>query len=392
MNRLYYALKKEFIILLRDKSALIALFAMPMMFILILSLALKDVYKEYSSVKLDYIIVNLDKGKNSQKFIQELKEYKNLKFVIKNNLKEAKELTRDEKYNFTLVINPNFSKDLYKIDAKNLIDIYTSSITKAHIKLYFESKIAQKIMMLKVQKMIDAMTMYNDKVKPTPLNQLIQTHYLYHDINRQNIPTATQQNVPAWIVFSMFFVIIPISTLFITEKNDGTFTRLKSINSSKTVLFVSKIIPYMIINQLQLISMIAVGVFIVPLLGGDRLDISGVNFMALFIIGLSISFGAVGFALFLSNLMKSTEQASTVGALSSIIMGAVGGIMVPKLVMPPVMQQLSMISPMSWGLEGMLDIFVRNLGVGSILFESAVLVLFGIISLGLAIWYYDKRV
>jgi len=392
MNRLYYALKKEFTVLFRDKSALIALFAMPMMFILILSLALKDVYKEYSSVKLDYIIVNLDRDKNSQKFIQELKEYKNLKFIIKDNLNEAKELTRDERYNFTLVINPNFSKDLYKIDAKNLIDIYTSSITKAHIKLYFESKIAQKIMMLKVQKMIDAMTMYNDTIKPTPPNQLITTHYLYHNIDRQNIPTATQQNVPAWIVFSMFFVIIPISTLFITERDDGTLARLKSINSSKMVLFVSKIIPYMIINQLQLISMIFVGVFIVPLLGGDRLDISGVDFLALSIIGVSISFGAVGFALFLSTLMKSTEQASTVGALSSIIMGAVGGIMVPKLVMPPFMQQLSMLSPMSWGLEGMLDVFVRNLGVNSILFESAVLVVFGIVSLGLALWYYKKKI
>jgi len=392
MNRLYYALKKEFTVLFRDKSALIALFAMPMMFILILSLALKDVYKEYSSVKLDYIIVNLDRDKNSQKFIQELKEYKNLKFIIKDNLDEAKELTRDERYNFTLVINPNFSKDLYKIDAKNLIDIYTSSITKAHIKLYFKSKIAQKIMMLKVQKMIDAMTMYNDTIKPTPPNQLIKTHYLYHNIDRQNIPTATQQNVPAWIVFSMFFVIIPISTLFITERDDGTLARLKSINSSKMVLFVSKIIPYMIINQLQLISMIFVGVFIVPLLGGDRLDISGVDFLALSIIGVSISFGAVGFALFLSTLMKSTEQASTVGALSSIIMGAVGGIMVPKLVMPPFMQQLSMLSPMSWGLEGMLDVFVRNLGVNSILFESAVLVVFGIVSLGLALWYYKKKI
>ena len=390
--KLYYALKKEFIVLLRDKSALIALFVMPMAFILILSLALKDVYKEYSSANLSYIIVNLDKDKNSQKFIQELKEYKNLKFIIKDNLHEAKRLTKDEQYNFTLVINPNFSKELYKIEAKNLIEIYTSSITKAHIKLYFESKIAQKIMMLKVQKMIDSMTMYNDSVHPTPYTKLIHTHYLYNNINRQNIPTATQQNVPAWIVFSMFFVIIPISTLFITERNDGTFARLKAMNSSKFILFVSKVIPYMVINQLQLISMILVGIFIVPLLGGDRLDIVGVDFVALFVIGLSISFGAVGFALFLSSLMKSTEQASTVGALSSILMGAVGGIMVPKLVMPPFMQQMSMLSPMSWGLEGMLDVFVRNLGVGSVIFESAILVVFGIVSLGLAIWYYDRKI
>jgi len=82
-------------------------------------------------------------------------------------------------------------------------------------------------------------------------------------------------------------------------------------------------------------------------------------------------------------LMKTTEQASTVGALSSIIMGAIGGIMVPKLVMPSLMQKMTMLSPMSWGLEGMLDVFVRDLGVEAVLLESAVLVVFGIISLSL---------
>jgi ABC-2 type transport system permease protein len=143
----------------------------------------------------------------------------------------------------------------------------------------------------------------------------------------------------------------------------------------------------MIINQLQLYIMILVGVFIVPLFGGDRLDIN-IDFLALFVISTSISFGAIGFAIFLSTLMKSIEQASIVGALSGVIMGAVGGIMIPKLVMPPLMQDMTILSPMSWGLEGMLDVFVRELGVQSVLFDSSVLVLFGIISLILA---YGKK-
>lgn len=388
--KFYYALKKEFITLLRNKSALSALFIMPSMFILILSLALKDVYKEYSNANLTYIIVNLDKTKKSKKFIDELKEYKNLKFIEKDNIKEAKALTVDETYNFTLVINPNFSKNLYKINAKDLVDIYTSSITKAHVKLYFQSKIAQKIMSIKIKKMINAITMYNDSVKITPYNKLVSSHYLYTNGSKKGVPTATQQNVPAWIVFAMFFVIIPIATLFVTERNDGTLSRLKSMNSSKLTLFISKIVPYMIINQIQLLIMILIGVFVVPLLGGDKLEVD-INFLALFVISISISFGAIGFALFLATLMRTTEQASTIGALSSVIMGAVGGIMVPKMVMPPFMQDMTMISPMSWGLDGMLDIFVRGLGVEDILLESSVLIAFGLISLGFAFIFYERR-
>jgi len=97
-----------------------------------------------------------------------------------------------------------------------------------------------------------------------------------------------------------------------------------------------------------------------------------------------MNFGAVGFAIFLSTLMKSIEQASIVGALTGVIMGAVGGIMIPKMVMPQMMQEMTILSPMSWGLEGMLDVFVRELNVQSVLYESSVLVLFGLISIGLA--------
>jgi ABC-2 type transport system permease protein len=384
---LKYALKKEIIALWRNRSALLPLFIMPMMFILIMSLAQQDIYNEYTNAEVSYIVVNLDKQKRSLTFIEELKKDKNLKLIEKDSLEEAKKLTLDEKYKFTLLINPNFSKQLYKITAKNLIEIYTASITKAHQKLYFESKIAQKIMALKIKKMVDSMTMYNDTIKASTPNDMIHSHYLYRSEHKSEIPTATQQNVPAWIVFSMFFVIIPIATLLITERDDGTLDRLKAMNSSKAILFASKIIPYMVINQLQLYSMILVGVYVVPLFGGDRLDVD-INFLALFVISTAISFGAVGFAIFLSTLMKSVEQASIIGALSGVIMGAVGGIMIPKLVMPPLMQDMTVLSPMSWGLEGMLDVFVRELGVQSVLYDSSVLVLFGIISLTLA---YGKK-
>ena len=369
-----------------------ALFIMPSIFILVMSLALKDIYKEYTNANIEYLIVDLDKDKKSQKFIEKLKDYKNLRFILKKNLDEAKELTKNEQYKFTLVINSNFSKNLYKIEAKDLLEIYTSPMTKAHEKLYFESKMAQKIMALKIKKMVDSMTMYNDSVKASTLSDMIHTHYLYKSANKSDIPTATQQNVPAWIVFSMFFVIIPISTLFITERNDGTFARLKAINSSKFILFISKTIPYMIINQLQLAVMILVGMFIVPLLGGDRLEVADVNLLALLVMSLGISFGAIGFAILLSTLMRTIEEASTIGSLSNVIMGAVGGIMIPTIVMPPMMQDLAMLSPMSWGLEGMLDLFVRNMGIESILFESGVLILFGAVSLGLASIFYERRV
>ena len=387
--KLYYALKKELTILLRNKSALLALFIMPALFILIMSLAQKDIYKEYTNAHIEYTIVNDDNGTVSAQFIQALQKFKNLTFDISTNLKEAQQTTKEGSYQFTLHIAKGFSEKFYKITSKNLIDIYLSPTTKAPTKLYFQSKILETMMTLKMTKMFNTMTMYNETVHIPKPSALVHTHYLYDEKVKNVIPTATQQNVPAWIVFSMFFVIIPIASLFIIERDDGTLMRLKAMHSPKSVFLISKILPYMLINQLQLYLMILVGVFLVPLFGGDTLDVH-IDFMALCVISCSISFAAIGFALFLSTQMKTVEQASVIGALTSVIMGAVGGIMIPKLVMPPLMQDLTVLSPMSWALEGMLDVFVRHMGVSSVVFEASVLLLFGIISLILTILYYKR--
>jgi ABC-2 type transport system permease protein len=72
------------------------------------------------------------------------------------------------------------------------------------------------------------------------------------------------------------------------------------------------------------------------------------------------------------------EQATTIGGIINILLGAIGGIMVPKFYMPEVMQSLARLSPMSWGLDGFLDIFLRGLGPVEVLPEFFKLVALGI--------------
>jgi ABC-2 type transport system permease protein len=59
--------------------------------------------------------------------------------------------------------------------------------------------------------------------------------------------------------------------------------------------------------------------------------------------------------------------------------------MVPKFVMPGFMQDLANMSPMSWGLEGFLDIFLRNGNVSDVLPKSLYLLIFGVVMLTLTV-------
>ena len=213
----------------------------------------------------------------------------------------------------------------------------------------------------------------------------------YAKLSADEKPTSTQQSVPSWIVFGLFFVIIPMSTIFISERKQNTLMRLSTMNITIPALFAGKIIPYMIINQLQVWLMIAVGMYIVPLFGADALTIGG-SVTALIVISFALSLAAIGLSILIATVVDSVEQATTIGGILNVLLGAIGGVMVPKFVMPEFMQEFANISPMSWGLEGFLDLFLRKGNLSDVLNEVLALTLFGLVLLFIAAIIFNIKI
>jgi len=108
-------------------------------------------------------------------------------------------------------------------------------------------------------------------------------------------------------------------------------------------------------------------------------------------VSVSASLAAIGFALLIASFARTPEQATTFSATTVLILAALGGIMVPKLVMPSAMQQIAELSPFSWGLDGFLDIFIRGGGVREVLPEAGRLVAFGVACFTLAVLRFNGR-
>ncbi|MEI7432405.1 MAG: ABC transporter permease, partial [Betaproteobacteria bacterium] len=202
--------------------------------------------------------------------------------------------------------------------------------------------------------------------------------------------SAVQQSVPAWLIFSMFFVVIPLSAIFITERRDGTLQRLKSQQVSFVHILAGKLLPFCLINQIQAVLMVLVGIYLVPLAGGEALALPD-SWLALWLIALAVSFAAVGWALLVATLTRTSEQATVIGGVGNILMGAVGGIMVPKMVMPVAMQPLTALSPMAWALEGFHNVMLRNAGIDGILTCASALLAFAVVMLSAALLIYWQR-
>ena len=378
---------KEFLLVLRDKHALAALFIMPCVFILIMSLALKDLFNDHKAM-LTVAIYNQAQNAASETFIDSLESNS---LITISDMAVAKNDDPDKlKQQFLLMIPADFSLQNGRLHAsvasdvsQNTLQLFKAQILQLRLKEQFSLMNSAQIKRAKQA----------GQPIPNKINfdesKLLTTQYA--KLSQGKKPTSTQQSVPSWIVFGLFFVIIPMSTVFINERKQNTLMRLMAMNVSIPSLFAGKIIPYMLINQVQVWLMIAVGVFIVPLFGASALTI-GHDITALVILSLALSLAAIGLAMLIATFVDSIEQATTIGGIINILLGAIGGVMVPKFIMPDFMQTFANVSPMSWGLEGYLTLFLKQGTLADVSTEIFALTSFGMVALLLAAMIFKIKI
>jgi ABC-2 type transport system permease protein len=392
MIKILYILKKEFLVMGRDVHSLMVLFIMPVAFILIMSLAMRDLFDTHGANQIKILVVNQDNSDPSIAFIKTLENLRTFSFhhmADSAGIDFIRHKMFQEDYKFALVVEKGFSliadSNESNTARRQMILLVKPSVnrqTYTILKNTFAASLAKARVayLIKGQEEMLAYAGIDIEKVMKPTGDLIETRYVSKSKLKFKVPTSVQQSVPAWLVFSMFFVVIPISNTFIAERNYGTLLRLQSMNISTGLLLVGKLLPFFIVNLIQVVLMILVGIYVVPFLGGDALTM-GDSYGGLLLITTAVSFCSISFALLVASVAKTTEHSTTIGGVFNIILGALGGIMIPKFVMPDFMQTLSVLSPMSWGLDGFLDIFLRNGNILDVMKESLLLFLIGLVML-----------
>jgi ABC-2 type transport system permease protein len=193
-------------------------------------------------------------------------------------------------------------------------------------------------------------------------------------------PTAAQQNVPAWALFGMFFIVVPLSGSLIRERQTGTLRRLMTMPVSPLTILAGKLCAYVLVCLAQFALMLGAGCYLLPLLGTSGLVLDH-QILSLAPIALAAALAAAGYGLMVGTLARSYEQASMFGAVSVVIAAALGGIMIPVYVMPRYMQEFSRVSPLAWGLNAFQDVLVRGGDLGSASREITLLLVFFIVTI-----------
>ena len=390
---------KESIALMRDRHGLLALFIMPTIFILVMTMALRDAFTPGVSIDVRYAVVDLDQSPQSLALIKRLNKGRSFHATgPADSLEEARTGILEGRQNLVLVLPKEFGSRLLTPGgtdgkpAEALTLLVDPALTPA-LQLAFRNQVMAALGGVRADELTTkAGKLFGLPVSANPGGEKdwpdeIRSEAVRGDQNAK-IPSSVQQNVPAWLIFAMFFVVIPISSIFIIERQQGTLQRLRAMGVPFRLILAGKLLPFFVLNQVQAVMMVLVGIFIVPLFGSEALEMphSLPLLINWWLVSVAVSLAAVAWALLIASLAKTSEQATIIGGVGNILMGAIGGIMVPKFVMPAVMQKLAALSPMAWGLEGFHIVMLRHGSLADLLPCLSQLLAFAAATLLLAIW------
>ena len=204
------------------------------------------------------------------------------------------------------------------------------------------------------------------------------------------ILNSVQHNVPAWTLFAMFFILFPLAGNFIKEREEGSMLRVQLIAGSQLPAIVGKFLFYFCVCLFQFAMMIAVGVYLMPLIGLAQLTL-GNNLMGTMLTACSVAMAATGYGLLIAVYFKTPQQALSFGSISVVILAALGGVWVPVYVMPEALQTFSRLSPLNWGLESFNNLFLRDTSTMTILPDLLKLICFAMVTLIASILIHKSR-
>lgn len=412
---------KEFLLLVRDPGGLALIFIMPLALVIVMALVQDAPFRDYQEIKLDVLFVDQDGDSLSAKVKQAFDASPNVNLVVKTDTAEAKQLVRSGAFKAAIVI-PAHSSETLRVKTRQLIvEVFSNfGLTEAPkdsvdlaaigIKVLFDPAIKsnyKQTLTGGIQKIVagiqaewileelqNQLSEGRTDVKKTPVNltEIIQVNEQYASEKKYEglMLNSVQHNVPAWTMFAMFFILYPLAGNFIKEREEGSMLRLRLISGSQFPVISGKFAFYFLVCLLQFVLMIAVGIYIMPLLGLSKL-VLGTNIIGILLVACSVAMAATGYGVLIAVYFRTAQQALSFGSVSVVILSAIGGVWVPVYVMPEILQTLSRFSPMSWGLEAFNDLFLRQASIQTILPNVLRLTGFSLVTLFISVIIHKSR-
>ncbi|SNB72364.1 ABC transporter permease [Thermoflexus hugenholtzii] len=415
LNQILAFTWKDLKIFFKDPGAVALIFLQPFMFIVVMSYALGGLF-EPGKDPIRILVVNQDMGTQAATIIRQLDEME--AFQVETAW-EGQPLTREMaeklilqgKRNLALVFPPDFSEVLAQDPGATprrrtriwvIVDPATSSPFVEPILGTLQGLIERSTYTAMMPKGLDYLfTQLAPQVPPEqreafkaraqeamsggllggeePVVALERT--APPGMRVEKLPNTFQQNVPGYTIYGVFWIVSLLAGSVLQEKREGTFRRLLAAPMSRAVMLTGKLLPYYLINLIQIAIMLGASSWLFGLsLGRSPL--------ALLAVSLAAAAAATGLGVLVAAIVRTEAQAGGLTVLLLLTMSALGGCFVPRFVMPDWLQTLGLLTPHAWALDAYQDLLVRGYGLQEVWPKVGALTAFAAAFFGLGVWRF----
>ena len=392
MYKLWATIIKDIQILTRDKVGLIFMFAMPVILAVVITATQNSTFELVNKNKVPLLLCNKDKGEASKQLeiaIEKVGMFTVKKVTADETQQQLSERMHEKDALIAIIIPPDFSAkinakaaatalkalnnfglqtDTVKTVAGSLepITLLYHPVLQESFRQSIQGALRSSLQMVQSKEVLKSIYYsLNETQLPDSLeNEIINNQIDINEIpisrdGSKTIPNATQHNIPAWTIFAMFFVVISLGSSVVREKLNGSFIRLKTLPTNYLLALLSKQLTYLFVTLLQAALIFAIGIWLFPALGLPKLNLPS-DLFGLFIVSFICGWCAVSFAICVGVFAQTQEQANGIGAVSVVLMAAIGGLLVPSFAMPESFQPVIKLSPLHWCLQAYYGLFLEG--------------------------------
>jgi ABC-2 type transport system permease protein len=392
MYKLWATILKDLQILTRDRVGLIVMFVMPIVLAVVITATQNSTFELVNKNKVPLLLCNKDTGDASRQLVTAIEKvgmFEVKKVIASETEKQLSDRMHEKDALVAIIIPPDFSA---RVDAKakatatkalNNLGLQTDTVKvnndsvqpitllyhpvlQSSFRQSIQGALRSTLQMVQSKQVLKSIyfSLNETDLPPALESEIINNQVAINEVpisrdGSKTIPNATQHNIPAWTIFAMFFVVISLGSSVVREKLNGSFIRLKTLPTNYLLALFSKQITYLFVTLLQACVIFAIGIWLFPLMGLPKLNLPA-DLAGLFIVSFICGWCAVSFAVCVGVFAKTQEQANGMGAVSIVLMAAIGGLLVPSFAMPESFQQVIKLSPLHWCLEAYYGLFLEG--------------------------------
>jgi ABC-2 type transport system permease protein len=197
---------------------------------------------------------------------------------------------------------------------------------------------------------------------------------------------SVQFVVPGIIAIIMMMVgTVLTAVTIVKEKEQGTIEQIVSSPIGRYELMIGKVLPYALLAYVDFLLIVGASYF----LFGIRIKGS---LLLLLITAFIYLIGVLGLGILVSTSTHTQMAAMLTAILASMLPSILlSGFIFPIRQMPQFLQALTVVVPARYFIEILRDIYLKGLGLEYFWKETLYILLFGVVTLVLAAWRFQKR-